>query len=478
MARILVVDDEPKVCSLLRDLFIRGGHEISSAGTIESGLSLAGGNPFDLVFLDVRLPDGNGLSAIPGFSGSPGTPEIVIMTGFGDPDGAELAISSGAWDYLQKPPSISQFLFTFEKAMKYREQKQIQKQAKRLDLTGLVGESEPMKRCYELLAEAAVSDASVVFTGETGTGKEIFATVLHRNSHRAKGPFIALDCAGLSKNLIESTLFGYRKGAFTGADKSTAGVIRQADKGSLFLDEIGELPLDMQKSLLRVLQEKKYRPLGAVQEEESDFRLMAATNQDLSWMVSKGLFREDLFFRLNAFQVKLPPLRERKQDIRDIIAHFLKKRCNCNLVTAKGVSQDFFMVLEAYDWPGNVRELLNVLETALAKAATEPNLFSKHLPMALRAKVARDGVKDTVIDTLPPEMSRLNSIAHASVPSFRQFREQIVEEAEKNYLLRLIAASGNDFQQAIGISGLGKTRLYHLFKKHDISIKGEKFHLL
>lgn len=284
--------------------------------------------------------------------------------------------------------------------------------------------------------------------------------------------FIALDCAGLSKNLIESTLFGYRKGAFTGADKSTAGVIRQADKGSLFLDEIGELPLDMQKSLLRVLQEKKYRPLGAVQEEASDFRLMAATNQDLSLMVSKGLFREDLFFRLNAFQVKLPPLRERKEDIRDIIVHHLKKRCDCYQVPAKGVSQDFFMVLEAYDWPGNVRELLNVLETSLAKAATEPNLFSKHLPMALRAKVAREGVKDKDIDTFPPEMSGRNSTADASVPSFREFREQIVEEAEKNYLLRLIAASGNDFQQAIGMSGLGKTRLYHLFKKHDISIKG------
>ncbi|MFH0725613.1 MAG: sigma-54 dependent transcriptional regulator [Pseudomonadota bacterium] len=472
MAKILVVDDEPKVCSLLKDLFIRGGHEISSAGTIESGLSLAGEHSFDLVFLDVRLPDGNGLSAIPGFSGSPGTPEIVIMTGFGDPDGAELAISSGAWDYLQKPPSISQFLFTFEKAMKYREQKQVQKQVIRLDRTGLVGESEPMKRCYELLAEAAVSDASVVFTGETGTGKEIFAAVLHRNSRRANGPFIALDCAGLSKHLIESTLFGYRKGAFTGADKSTAGVVRQADKGSLFLDEIGELPLEMQKSLLRVLQEKNYRPLGAVREEASDFRLMAATNQDLSLMVAKGLFREDLFFRLNAFQVKLPPLRERKEDIRDIITHHLKKRCDCYHVPAKGVSQDFFMVLEAYDWPGNVRELLNVLETALAKAATEPNLFSKHLPMALRAKVARDGVKDIPLDRLSPEISGLNSIADSSLPSFREFRDQIVEDAERAYLLRLTSASGNDFQRAIEMSGLGKTRLYHLLKKHDISVKG------
>jgi two-component system NtrC family response regulator len=380
MAKILVVDDEPKVCSLLKDLFTRDGHEISSAGTIESGLCLAGTYPFDLVFLDVRLPDGNGLSAIPGFSRSPGTPEIVIMTGFGDPDGAELAISSGAWDYLQKPPSISQFMFTLEKAIQYRAQKQRQKQVKQLDHTGLVGESEPMKRCFELLAGAATSDASVLFTGETGTGKEIFASVLHRNSHRAQGPFVAVDCAGLSKNLIESTLFGYRKGAFTGAEKSTIGVVMQADKGSLFLDEIGELPMDMQKNMLRVLQEKKYRPLGAVREESSDFRLMAATNQDLSRMVSKGLFREDLYFRLNAFQVKLPPLRERKEDICDIISHHLKKRCHRYRIPTKGISQDFFRVLEAYDWPGNVRELLNVLETALAQAAAEPNLFSKHLP--------------------------------------------------------------------------------------------------
>jgi two-component system, NtrC family, response regulator len=471
MAKILVVDDEPKVCSLLQDLFIRYGHEIHSAGTIESGLSLAAGYPFDLVFLDVRLPDGNGLSAIPGFSNSLGTPEIVIMTGFGDPDGAELAISSGAWDYLQKPPSISQFTFTLEKAIQYRTQKQLQKQIKQLDRTGLVGESKPMKRCYELLAGAAASDASVLFSGETGTGKEIFARVLHHNSQRSQGPFVALDCAGLSKNLIESTLFGYRKGAFTGADKSTIGVVMQADKGSLFLDEIGELPMDMQKSLLRVLQEKKYRPLGAVREESSDFRLMAATNQDLSLMVSKGLFREDLFFRLNAFQVKLPPLRERKEDIRDIISHHLKKRCDRYQIPPKGISQDFFMVLEAHDWPGNVRELINVLETALAHAASEPNLFSKHLPMALRAKVARNGVKDTIHQTMVPEVARLQSVMETPLPSFRQFRYQLVEEAEKSYLIRLVAASGNDFQQAIEISGLGKTRLYNLFKKHDISIK-------
>lgn len=471
MAKILVVDDEPKVCSLLKDLFIRGGHDISSAGTIESGLSLAGGYPFDLVFLDVRLPDGNGLSAIPNFCSSPGTPEIVIMTGFGDPDGAELAISSGAWDYLQKPPSINQFLFTLDKAIKYREQKKIQKQIKRLDRTGLVGESEPMKRCYELLTMAAASDASVLFTGETGTGKEIFASVLHRNSHRAQGPFVVLDCAGLSKNLVESTLFGYRKGAFTGADKSTTGVVKQADKGSLFLDEIGELPIDMQKSLLRVLQEKKYRPLGAVQEEASDFRLMAATNRDLSMMVSKGLFREDLFFRLNAFQLQLPPLRERKEDIRDIISHHLKKRCAMYQIPIKGISQDFFMVLEAYDWPGNVRELINVLETALARAADEPDLFSKHLPMALRARVARKGVKDTAGDTMARETVDLNSGADTPLSSFREFRYQLLEGAEKSYLLRLICTSGNDFQRATEISGLGKTRLYHLLKKHGISIK-------
>lgn len=477
MAQILVVDDEPKIRSLLTSVFTRGGHEIRSAGTIQDGLALASAHPIDVVFLDVRLPDGNGLNAIPGFIGSLGKPEIVIMTGYGDPDGAELAISSGAWDYLQKPPSINQFLFTFQKAIKYREQKQIQKKTKQLDRTGLVGESTSMKQCYRQLAEAAVSDASVLLTGETGTGKEIFATILHRNSLRANGPFIVLDCAGLSKNLIESTLFGYRKGAYTGAERSTVGVVKQADTGTLFLDEIGELPLDMQKSLLRVLQEKRYRPLGGVQEETSDFRLIAATNQDLALMVSKGLFRDDLYFRLNAFQVKLPPLRERKEDIRDIVEHHLKKCCERYRVSLKGVSQDFFMVLEAYEWPGNVRELLNVLETAVAKAASDPNLFSKHLPVALRAKVARDGVTPAILpnaENLPPStitISKSDPDSDGPIPSFRKFRNDLLEQAEKSYLLQLISASGNDFQQAITLSGLGKTRLYNLLNKHDLSLK-------
>lgn len=471
MAKILVVDDEPKVRLLLNELFIRKGHSISTAGTLREGITISEGDSFDIVFLDVRLPDGNGLNVIPDFSASPGAPEIVIMTGFGDPDGADLAISSGAWDYLQKPPSINQFLFTLEKAIKYREQKQIKKQMKRLDRDGLVGESPPMKRCYELLAGAAVSDASVLFTGETGTGKEIFARILHRNSHRASGPFVALDCASLSKNLIGSTLFGYRKGAFTGADRSTIGVVRHADKGSLFLDEIGELPVEMQKGLLRVLQEKKYRPLGGVQEEESDFRLIAATNRDLAAMVTDGAFREDLFFRLNAYHVRLPSLRERKEDIREIVFFHLNALCEKYQIPTKGISQDFFLVLEAYEWPGNVRELLNVLETALAEAESEPNLFSKHLPVKLRASVARNGVKEIPGFLQPPQVLGAEPVKREAFPSFRTYRNQLVVEAEKNYLHRLVAASGNDFQRAIDMSGLGKTRLYLLMKKHGVFLK-------
>lgn len=471
MAHILVLDDEPKVCALLTDLFHRDGHDVSTAGTLAEGLAMAASNPFDLVFLDVRLPDGNGLRAIPRFSAGPGEPEVVIMTGYGEPDGAELAISNGAWDYLQKPPSINQFLFTLEKAIKYRTQKNAHSQVKRLDRSGLIGESPLMKQCYEIMASAATLDASVLITGETGTGKEIFASVLHRNSPRASRAFVPLDCASLSKHLVESTLFGHRKGAFTGADTSTRGVVKQADRGTLFLDEIGELPLDMQKKLLRVLQEKRYRPVGSEGEEASNFRLVAATNRDLEDMVSRGLFREDLFFRLNAYHVKLPPLKARKEDIRDIIAYHLKRLCRNYQIPTKGISQDFFMVLEAYDWPGNVRELLNVLEMALGEAMSEPNLFSKHLPVQLRAKVARDAIKEMPDDADTQVIESLVPPTNGSLMTFREYRNGVVEQAEKKYLVRLVVESDRNFLKAIEISGLAKTRLYNLFKKHDISFK-------
>jgi two-component system NtrC family response regulator len=471
VADILVVDDETSICGLLQRFFQNLGHNVQIAGTLADGLAKAASQELDIVFLDVRLPDGDGLESIPLFTRGPGNPEVVIMTGWGDKDGAELAMASGAWDYFQKPPSISQFVFTLERALQYRQQKlPSRRELVNLDREGLVGESRPMKQCLQRLAEAASSEANALITGDTGTGKELFARILHRNSSRCEKPMVVVDCASLPDNLIESFLFGHVKGAFTGADRPRQGLVKQADCGTLFLDEIGELPLELQKRLLRVLQERRYRPVGSDSEETSDFRLVAATNRDLSEMVSQGLFREDLYFRLKAFQINIPPLRERKKDIPDIARYHLDNLCQRYKIPRKGVSQDFLMILEGYDWPGNVRELFHALETAISQARDEPNLFSKHLPSDLRAKVAWDVATENA--PVPPKKDFSGDVGVPVLSTFKEHRGQVVDRAEKDYLNQLIIQAGGNLSQAMEISGLGRTRLYNLMKKHNISPKG------
>jgi two-component system, NtrC family, response regulator len=459
------------ICRLLELFFTKQGHQVSVCTKLKEGLSKAGSQPFDVVFLDVRLPDGDGLEALPAFSASPGNPEVVIMTGWGDKDGAEMAMASGAWDYFHKPPSISQFSFTLERALEYRRQKRPRHELVTLDREGLIGESPAIKQCLQTLAEAAASEANVLICGETGTGKELFARIVHRNSARGDNPMVVVDCASLPENLIESYLFGHVRGAFTGADRARQGLIKQADGSTLFLDEIGELPLDMQKKLLRVLQERRFRPVGATAEETSDFRLVAATNRDLAEMVRQGRFREDLFFRLKAIQITAPPLRERREDISMVARQHLDKYCRRYSMTPKGVTQDFLQVLEAYDWPGNVRELLHAVETAVSQAGEEANLFSKHLPADLRARVAWEAAADSVkpLARVPQQTGTSQDSVHLS--TFKEFRSQVVDKAEKLYLEQLVTRAGDDLSQAMEISGLGRTRLYNLLKKHNISHK-------
>ena len=471
MADLLVIDDEESIGRLLELCFTKQGHQVTVCRTLKDGLATAGSQPFDVVFLDVRLPDGDGLEALPAFAGGPGNPEVVIMTGWSDKDGAEMAMASGAWDYFQKPPSISQFSFTLERALAYRRQKAPRRELISLDREGLIGDSPAIRQCLQYLAEAAAGEANVLISGETGTGKELFARIVHRNSARGQNPMVVVDCASLPENLIESFLFGHVKGAFTGADRSRQGLIRQADGSTLFLDEIGELPLEMQKRLLRVLQERRFRPVGSGREETSDFRLVAATNRDLAEMVRLGQFREDLFFRLKAIQITAPPLRERREDIHLVAQQHLDAFCRRYAMPLKGVTQDFLQVLEAYDWPGNIRELLHAVETALTQAGDEPNLFAKHLPADLRARVAWEAAADTAPQHEPPQPPAPRNTDQGELSTFREFRNQVVENAEKSYLEQLMTRVGDNLSQAMGISGLGRTRLYNLLKKHNMSLK-------
>jgi two-component system NtrC family response regulator len=474
MASILIVDDELDIRDLLEGEFSDLGHEIETAGSVKKALALGDAKAFDVVFLDIRLPDGNGLEALPELRKGPGEPEIIIMTAYGDPDGAALAVKSGAWDYLQKPVSIDHFTLTLQRAIRFREQFRLTDSLVVMDYEGVIGEGPQIKACLELVAKSAPSQANVLITGETGTGKELFANLIHRNSPRADKPFIVVDCASLPENLVESMLFGHEKGAFTGADRTRSGLLQESDRGTLFLDEIGELPYALQKKFLRVLQEHRYRPVGGIHEHKSDFRLLAATNRNLEIMVEEGSFRQDLLFRLKTFTLELPPLRDRSYDIKALAIHFLDKFCQRSGISEKGFSQDFFQTLEAYDWPGNVRELSNTLELVLAQAYDEPTLFAQHLPVEIRAKsmksvVARGFEHKTITRDHTSVVDAFHGIGE--IPTFREYRDRQLEKIEREYLHMLIAKAKGNSKEALRIASLARTRLYELLKKHGLSIK-------
>ena len=462
MVNVLIIDDDEMFGEMLSDMVQDMGYGVKSARTLDEGLQEAVSGSFDVVFLDVRMPDGSGLEVLPKLREQPAPPEVIIITGAGDPDGAELAILNGAWDYIEKQSSIKKMTLALSRALQYRQEKKAKTPKVALKLEGIVGKSPQMRACYDILAQAAESDANVMIVGETGTGKELFARAIHANSTRANKPFVVVDCAAMPESLVESALFGYEKGAFTGADRPQVGLIKQADGGTLFLDEVGELPLIMQKAFLRVLQERRFRPLGARQEVESNFRLLVASNKDFEQMVAEGLFRKDLLFRLRSITIELPPLRERPEDIRDLVMYHTAKLCESYDIGPKGFSPEFFDCLVAYDWPGNVRELINTLERALAAARHEPTLYPNHLPSHIRIKVARCAVsKENHV--------KEDSLRVAVLPKLKDYREAAVARAEKQYLQDLMVLTDNDIKEACRVSSLSMPRLYALLKKHRVN---------
>ncbi|MEM3402510.1 MAG: sigma-54 dependent transcriptional regulator [Candidatus Hadarchaeales archaeon] len=390
MARILVVDDDESFCKAVVTYLEERGYKATSASTLSHGLGLAHNADFDVVLLDVALPDGSGLDHIRTFKKVSSQPEVIIITGTDFLDGPRLAIEADAWDYLRKPISFQELELQLTRAMQYRQGRLYQPKTVALKWKGIVGESPVMSRCFDLVAQAASSESPVLITGESGTGKELFARAIHENSKRARGSFVVVDCGALPEQLIISILFGHRRGAFTGADRDHPGLLAQAHGGTLFLDEVGELSLITQRAFLRVLQEKRFRPVGSKEEMESDFRIIAATNRDLEAMVQEGTFRQDLFYRLKGIVIQIPPLRERKEDIKPLIIHYMGKLCDKYGMDLKGFSPEVLQLLEQYPWPGNVRELIHTLESVIARAANDPVIFPVHLPAPIRLKMLKD----------------------------------------------------------------------------------------
>jgi len=466
MARILIIDDDIKICETLPLVMEKLGHVAIYAQGLKQGQDKCSQEKFDVIFLDVRLPDGSGLEALPDFQNALGLPEVIIITGEGDPDGAEMAIRSGAWDYIEKPLSLDTITMPLRRALQYHEEKVTAVTLGKLKRTGIIGDSPQITKCLNHIAQAAIGDANAIIVGETGTGKELFAKAIHQNSQRTDSNFIVVDCAALPENLVESTLFGHKKGSFTGADRDRDGLVGMADGGTLFLDEVGELPLATQKAFLRVLQEKKYRRIGGKRERKSDFRLVAATNRDLDTMVEEGSFRQDLLFRLRAITIELPPLRDRTDDIKKLAVHFANDLCIRSGISTKGFSQELLISLSKYYWPGNVRELISVVENMLSAAGDSPTLFPDHLPTYFRASLARTSVKQKE-KALSKSEEMQGSPMH--IEPLKKYRDTVIQEIEAQYLVKLMKATSWNIKEACSLSGLSRPRLYALLKKYNIS---------
>ncbi len=472
MGKALIIATDEVVVSLKKDL-ASVGHAVLESAEITTGWSLATKHKVDVVVLGLHVQDGDGLALLPRLKQLPDCPEVVILAPTADPKTAEFALRNGAWDYLSTSVNSRDVAASIDQAIQYREDRRSKTPAVAVRREKIIGNSSEMKHCFQLLGQAAVSDVNVLINGETGTGKELFARAIHSNSPRSRTTrtsirssnpradknFVVVDCAALPETLVESVLFGHARGAFTGADRDHDGLIAQSDGGTLFLDEVGELPLETQRAFLRVLQERRYRPVGSQSEKESNFRLVAATNRDLDEMVTAGRFRKDLLFRLRTLTIDLPPLRQRRQDIEELVRYHTSRLCDSYGLGPKGFAIDLMEMLIAYDWPGNVRELINTIDGMLAAAGNDAVLYAKHLPLHIRLQLVCHRMdSDAPAPSPPQELS-------GELPGFKDYRESM----ERGYLEELMVRTGRNIPRACKISGISRSRMYEMLAKYGLT---------
>ncbi|MGE0356013.1 MAG: sigma-54-dependent transcriptional regulator [Burkholderiales bacterium] len=367
---VLIVDDEADIRELLVVTLSRMGVDADSAASVAEAKELLEHRAYDLALTDMRLPDGEGLDVLRHIAEHYGNTPVAVITAYGSTENAVAALKAGAFDYLAKPIRLEELRPLVMSALKLARHPQQRRasigEVQQPGLPRLIGESAPIQRAREMIGKLARSQAPVYITGESGSGKEVAARLIHAGSARADAPFVAVNCGAIPENLMESEFFGYRKGAFTGADNDRAGYLHAAQKGTLFLDEVGDLPLAMQVKLLRVIQEKTFRRLGDTVEEATDMRIISATHRSLSEQVEAGEFRQDLFYRLNVIEMKMPSLREIPEDIPLMVAQVIERLSKQGGAPPPTVSEEALLALRRYDFPGNVRELENILERALA----------------------------------------------------------------------------------------------------------------
>ena len=448
--RVLVVDDDPEMVALLDRGLVRRGYQVLTAPSGEATLRCLDTEDVAVVITDLNMAGLGGLALTERIvANRPGLP-VIVLTAFGSLPAAIGAIRSGAYDFLAKPIDLDAVAVAVERAVRHRrlteEVVRLRRQVEGARDPELLGESAAMREVHDLIARVAPTEASVLVTGESGTGKELVARALHRHSRRAAGPLVAINCAAMPEQLLESELFGHVKGAFTDAKGARAGLFQQASGGTLFLDEIGEMPVGLQAKLLRALQERKVRPVGGDAEVAIDVRVITATNRDLERAIEAGGFREDLYYRINVVHLPLPPLRARGGDVLLLAQRFLVDTARRFDKPVSGFAPAAAEKLAAYDWPGNVRELANAIERAVALARFD-TITVEDLPERIRAYT--------------PTALVVSGVDPAELIS--------LEELERRYILHVLRAAGGSRTVASGILGLDRKTLYRRLKAYGVS---------
>lgn len=449
--RILVIDDESSITDALKIILDDNGYHVETAGSGAEALEILKSTAFDLVLTDLRLRDSSGIDLLAKIKLDRPATEVILMTGHGSVEVTIEAIKKGAYYYLEKPFEPDQVVVLAARALEFAAIREENRTLKRtltgeIDGFGMVGCTPGMRDIYETIRATASSDASVLIEGESGTGKELIATAFHFHSNRADKKFIRINCAAIPRDLIESELFGYKKGAFTGADRDKRGLVEAATGGTLLLDEISEMPAHLQSKLLRVIQDRKVRRIGDEDEIPVDFRLLAATNRDSSRAMKEGVLREDLYFRISTIRIKVPPLRERLDDLVLLAELFLQRYTSKYGKPITGISQSAFSLLARYDWPGNVRELESAIERSVL-FCPDKQLAPEHLPEQLRGARA-----DAFRCEIPPYLT--------------------LQEIEREAIQQTLERTGGNVKKTAQILNLHRPTLYRKLKKFGIKGNG------
>lgn len=450
--KILVVDDDQVTCELLEEFLTSQGFEVFLADCTEQALEKATQNKISLVLSDIRMGDSDGLTLLQKLKAHDPFLVMIMMTGFGSVEGTIEAIQKGAFDYISKPFDLARLLALIQKAKKHLDSlkgNDIKNHSPLAALTpakGLVGKSPKMVEVYKFIARATLSSSTVLIMGESGTGKELVARAIHENSTRKSKSFVAINCGALSESLLESELFGYVKGAFTGAQTDRAGLFQEAHGGTIFLDEIGDISPLLQVKLLRVLQEGEIKPVGSQRAQKVDVRVIAATHRNLNQLIQDGKFREDLYYRLKVIEIALPPLRDRKEDILDLVDVFIQRYALSQNKNVQGISQEVREAILQYDWPGNVRQLENQVERAIAMSSSSVlELEDFDFALSLNTQV------------------QITTEAHGTL-----------ENLEKDHILKVLKEAHYNKSKASELLGIDRATLYRKAQKYGISLKDKE----